>query len=85
MPCDGAADYRPNGEWPISDAIKGWWCSGQSAISFMMCALVDAPSEADAKKEIAKSWPDHGEWRFVEEKPLTYHPGDRFPMKEKSA
>jgi len=42
-----------------------------------ICALIDAPSEEAIWEVVAKHFPDY-EYRFCEERPADYTPGDRF-------
>ena len=76
-------DPRPNGEWPVPDGIKRYWESGvglgPGGAFATMCAVVDADSQGAAEALIARSWPNHGEWRFCEPKEDDWRPGDRFP------
>ena len=78
----GEADYRPNGQYPVPEAIKAYWCSGEGEGYFTMCAVVDASDETSVWEELGKSWPDHGQERFIQSKPEGWRPGDRFPWPE---
>lgn len=60
-----------------------YWCSGETCsepTTWTMCAMVDASSEEDAMALVLSYWPEAEEWRFCEEKPTGWAPGDRFPM-----
>lgn len=49
----------------------------------MLCAVVDARHEADARDAILKEWPEALEqcdWRFFDRRPLDWRPNDRFPI-----
>ncbi len=86
--------YQPGEDYrPVYDPKKEsepfdhrYWSSGQrcSDDAWTMCALVEAKTEAAAKKAVKKYWPEAGEWRFCEEKPMGWDPGDRFPMKKEA-
>ena len=72
-------DYRPL-KFPPREAIRGWWCSGdQGDGAAIICAVVDAPSEREAKKEVKRDWPEACGWRFIEEVGFPGIGGDRFP------
>lgn len=60
-----------------------YWCSGEGEGYFTMCAMVAAEDEADAKRRVRKYWPEAKVWRFCDEKPAGWDPGDRFPMPKK--
>lgn len=73
-------DYRPMTH-PPNEQILGWWCSGyDSDDNPVLCALVRASSDLAAKLAIAKDWPEAMGWRFCNEKPDGWLPGDRFPL-----
>lgn len=75
-------DYRPIHDPPDSRII-GWWCSGQTMDSAVLCILVDAASEADAAEAINLEWPETvgmTDWRFFGERSSEWLPGDRFPL-----
>lgn len=84
--------YQPTDDYrPVYDPAKeseplghAYWCSGQrcSDDAWTMCAMVDAEDESAAEEVIQKYWPEAKEWRFCEEKPASWTPGDRFPMKK---
>ena len=78
-------DHRPL-HYPPGEAILGWWCSGEDCATnnSMLCAVVEAASEKQAKRVILKEWPEAGnvEWRFVEERGDDWLPGDRFPLSD---
>jgi hypothetical protein len=71
-------DYRPLTDPPMPESIKAWWCSGHSQDAAMICAIVDALSEADAWE--APDGKEVGTLRFCEEKTLDWLPNDRFPI-----
>ena len=74
------SDYRPITD-PPTKRILGWWCSGERADgTAVLCALVDAQTEGEAKRAVGVSWPDDVEWRFFNECPADWLPGDRFPL-----
>ena len=73
-------DYRPL-TYPPNAAILGWWCSGyDNGDRATLGALVEARSERDAKRAVHQDWPEATGWRFVEERPSDWLPGDRFPL-----
>ena len=74
-------DERPL-TFPPNESILGWWNSGQrlEPAAWTICAVVEAKTEAAAKKTVRKDWPEAKEWRFVEEVEPDYRPGDRFPL-----
>lgn len=86
-----AEDYRPL-TYPPNDRILGWWCSGYTPSQFddddeeyaVLCLAIDAADEAGAVDAVLEDWPafsDNGcEWRFLEERPDEWRPGDRFPL-----
>jgi len=76
-------DHRPV-TYPPGGGILGWWCSGyDSDGNSVMCALVRAVDEDDAKVIVRNDWPEFdGEWRFIEERPSDWKPNDRFPLKD---
>jgi hypothetical protein len=78
----------PDGEfapytWPLPKG-NHYWCSGWVAdeSAATLCALVMAPSEEDAKKMVRRWWKHRRptEWRFCNERPNGWTPGDRFPI-----
>lgn len=73
-------DYRPP-KWPLPKSFLGYWCSGEAfdGSYSTLCAHVKAKDESAAKSLIAASWPDHGDFRFCEEKAEGWTPGSRFP------
>jgi hypothetical protein len=80
-------DYRPLNDPPANLNVLGWWCSGHKgdeADTPSICALVQADSEAAARKAVYKDWPEaeSAEWRFVTEESETFLPNDRFPLKD---
>jgi hypothetical protein len=74
-------DFRPLAHPPNKDVL-GWWCSGYDADdNAILCAAVIGSTERDAKKAIAKDWPESktANWRFcrlLESLELS----DRFPL-----
>jgi len=72
-----------------------WWVSGECCSEptlWTICAVIDAKDEKAAKKIALKAFPDAAQlpkgmhfngnregWRFCDEKPLDWTPGDRFP------
>jgi hypothetical protein len=80
-----APDNRPLTD-PPSEAILGWWESGAGDGFTTLCAVVEAGTEWEARKQVLKNWPAEGpprstRWRFIEPKPDGWTPGDRFPIK----
>lgn len=61
-------DHRPL-TYPPNESVLGWWCSGSTDDSSVLCALVRAKDEDDAKAAITKDWPEANDWRFCNEKP----------------
>lgn len=84
-PVDEQGDYRAI-RWPLADGIKKYWCSGWTGDgkSATLCAVIDAATEDEAKQIVRDHWKP-GEWRFCEEKPLHWRPGDRFPWADVGA
>lgn len=78
-----AKDYRPLTS-PPNKHILGWWCSGYAGDESYstIVAWVEAKTEAEAKKAIAKDWPGKRQWRFVNPCEPGYVPGDRFPLSD---
>ena len=72
-------DERPL-TYPPNAAIIGWWNSGSSDEAWTLCAVVDAISEAAARKAVLKDWPEASNWRFCEPRIPTWRPNDRFPI-----
>lgn len=71
-------DYRPISV-PVPPAVKRWWCSGHGEGYATLCAVVDAPSEADAMAAIEDDWKPQA-WRFCTEHELGWRPNPgRFP------
>jgi hypothetical protein len=77
-------DYRPM-TWPLPESIPAYWCSGGDidGTYATLCAVIDAPSEDKVEPIVKSAWPNHGEFRFIEEKPANFRPGDRFPWPAK--
>jgi len=79
-------DYRPL-HVPVPDAVKKWWCSGYGGFGAedsyaTLCAVVDAPTEEEARKAIRVEW-EPQEWRFCEECTLDWRPNaGRFPWED---
>jgi len=81
---DAEEDYRPLHD-PPGPGILGWWCSGETCEDPPRATLVvfiDAPSEAKARAALKREWPEtaNAEFRFFEEQPESFRPGDRFPL-----
>ena len=77
-------DHRPL-TYPPNKAVLGWWCSGECDDGAVLCALVVARHDADARDAILKDWPEAleaGDWRFFEECDQAWVPGDRFPLSD---
>lgn len=79
-------DYRPTTD-PPARAVLAWWCSGRAVDEShsTLVALVEAASENAAKLAVLESWPLQPtewlrSWRFCEERPFDWRPGDRFPI-----
>lgn len=68
-------------------AIHGAWCTGQAVGGsdnyVTMTAWVVARNENEVKSAIRKGWPPRTgkgiDWRFLEERPKDWTPGNRFP------
>ena len=71
-------DYRPL-RYPPHNPVMGWWCSGHADVA-ILCAVVLAEDETEARANIIAEWPEAERWRFCEEKPDGWVPGDRFPV-----
>lgn len=83
------SDWRGIG-WPMPAAVLGAWCSGYDASDCpVVCVLVEAASVKAAKALVAdgQCWPETAgiAFRFIEEKPADWVPGDRFPLRRKEA
>jgi hypothetical protein len=88
-------DCRPL-QHPPNGRILGWWQSGswESGVceggsldgascecGAILCALVGAGNEGAAKEAVLAEWPEaDGRWRFCDQKPIDWLPGDRFPL-----
>lgn len=77
-------DYRPLND-PPNAGVLGWWCTGErrsgSGPLAVLCAVVAAGDEQEAKAAIATDWPGEKLWRFCEETPSFWRPAaDRFPL-----
>lgn len=65
-----------------------WWISGvvdDEADSETICAAIIAKNEDDVKLQVNNSYdkkPENLVWRFCEERPDDWKPGDRFPFKK---
>lgn len=77
--CQPTDDERPLA-YPPNESILGWWNSGMTDAAWTLCAVVESPNEAAAKKAVRKDWPEAEEWRFCREVEEDYQPGDRFPL-----
>ncbi len=73
-------DYRPV-NFPPSEKILAWWCTGQSDKGAVICCLVDELGESEAKAQIVKNWPEAEQWRFCEIKTDKKF-NDRFPVSD---
>jgi hypothetical protein len=77
-------DPRPAREWKTAPP---WWCTGTSLMSddsvqSVICAVVDAKTEAAARKIVKRLW-DPAEWRFCEVHEAEWMPpAGRFPPRE---
>ena len=73
-------DYRPL-SYPPNKKILGWWITGYRGVDDVpvLCAMVAAKNENDAKTELQKDWPEDKEWRFIEVKD-NCDLNDRFPL-----
>jgi len=74
-------DFRPLSD-PPNIRILGWWCSGIVSPKYNLCAVVEAESVDAAHEAVLIDWPESDEWRFIEEKPKDWLPGDRFPLSD---
>lgn len=75
-------DFRPLTA-PPNRSVIGWWRSGESDDFHVLCAVVDARNESEARDAILKDWPEALEqcdWRFFDARPLGWRPNDRFPL-----
>lgn len=70
-------DYRPL-NYPPLPPIIGWWCSGSCDEGAILCALVRAKGERDAKSQVKVDWPEATGWRFCDERASDWRPSDRF-------
>lgn len=77
FPPDGSEDCRPL-TVPDKKEVPAYWESGITETAATYCAVVDAQSSVKAKAIIKRHWGPSG-WRFCDEKPLDWRPGDRFP------
>lgn len=74
-------DYRPL-TYPPNERVLGWWRSGETgenAPRSILCAVVMAQDEEDAKRAISLDWSEAEDWRFTESVSSNFTPGDRFP------
>jgi hypothetical protein len=67
-PIDSSGDARPR-SWPLPAAIPAYWRSGETEDAAILCALVDAPTAADAWELVERAWGMHAggrlrRWRF---------------------
>lgn len=76
---DSSEDYRPLTD-PPTEAVLGWWVSGECDAGMTLCAAIAADSEEEAKATVFKNWPESGfvVWRFCDKKPKSWRPGSRF-------
>jgi hypothetical protein len=77
-------DYRPL-TYPPNNHILGWWCSGHAEVGSTICAAIEAENEEAAREAVLKDWPeafDVEDWRFINEKPNDWKPGDRFSLSD---
>lgn len=77
-------DHRPI-TFPPNEAILGWWCSGyDSDDNAILCAVVRAKGERDARVAIEKDWPEfkNEDFRFFEERDAEWKPENRFPLND---
>ena len=77
-------DYRPLTFPPVPELL-GYWCSGstyEDPPRHTLCAAVLGDSEAEAKANINKYWPEATDWRFCEkcEYEIDGWWSDRFPL-----
>lgn len=80
-------DWRPL-NYPTNHCIIGYWCSGYAGSTngqgyptySTVCAVIEANSKEAAIAAILEDWPEatHDVWRFFDEKPIDWRPGDRF-------
>lgn len=71
-------DYRPL-NFPPNAAVLGWWCSGYDSDDVpILCALVKATTEDDARKAVKADWPEAERWRFCEQRDTVNCLGTRF-------
>jgi len=82
QPVGESGDWRPiyNSKKESEPFGNKYWLSGETGDgkAVTICAVVDARSQTEAEKLVKKFWPDAGDWRFCEEHPLPWTPGDRF-------
>lgn len=76
-------DYRPT-IYPPGDKILGYWASGYGVQGTSMCLLGQAENDSDLMEQVHSAWPETVTvvWRFFEEKPENWEPGDRFPLQK---
>lgn len=59
-------DVRPL-TYPPGPKIMGWWCSGSDHDDVpILCAMVKASSEREAKEAVTMDWPEAKRWRFCD-------------------
>lgn len=76
-------DHRPIFFPP--EKLLGWWCSGDSDRGDILCALLDADSEKEAKDVLAMYWPETryiDDWRIWNHVDDDFTTGDRFPLSD---
>lgn len=86
-------DFRPMTD-PPGSTVLGWWKSGEFddgrfaivVTKAILCAVVEARTEVIAQKIILTNWEtatsEVESFRFCEEKPKDWKPGNRFPISE---
>lgn len=75
-----------NSDWDIKSfpsSVKNFWLSGGGFDFHCICAVIDAPSKNAAKRIVYSCWNKGSDnpvrhWRFCDEKPSNWMPGERF-------
>lgn len=73
-------DHRPI-QYPPTEKVLGWWCTGENEKGKTLVALVDSESEEDAQIQIRLNWPEAETWRFCEDRDSKEF-NTRFPLQD---
>ena len=73
-------DYRPV-NYPPTEKVLAWWCTGQSDTSATIVALVDVEDQEQAEYHVKLNWPEAENWRFCDDEETKVF-GSRFPVQD---